>query len=380
MREVENDLAAREAWVLLTRDGYNPLQPIDEVVLTRGHGVSLVFTIDHDGDTVPRSLEVLYGSSDDSTDSDGDGLADHVEIQQSYDVFVVGQEPRAVLSSPGRRDTDNDGLDDKEEREREVETEAGTVTAATAANDVDTDNDGLSDLDEVGLGADPLDPDTDGDGLIDSVEVRLGSNPNAADTDGDGANDQQEVRRGTNVAIADHLITVIYNGLDIGPFPGPGIGGCEGDSTPGEFTFEFRVDIPMFSTPPEDELVMSAETVGVRFCNDDSDSGPCKTVVNGQTVIQMSGAGGSLPLASVQFPMRFEESFRLHGFVREIDLVQLFPTPLPPTPVLDLDFSFERRFIGFTLRKGASVFSTFPYAVEGRNDCQGRVGAEIRVD
>jgi hypothetical protein len=355
VREVENDLEAREAWILLTRDGYNPLQPTDEVVLTRGNGVSLVFTVDHDGDTVPRSLEVLYGSSDDNTDSDGDGLADNVEIQQSYDVFVVGQEPRAVLSSPGRRDTDGDGLDDAQERE-----------AGTAANDVDTDNDGLSDLDEVERGTDPLDPDTDDDGLIDGVEVRLGSNPDATDTDSDGVDDRQEVRRGTNPAIADHLVTVTYTSLRLG------IGACDGPGVPGEFTFEFRVDIPMFSAPPEDELVVSAETVGVRFCGGDSDPGPCKTVVNDQIVLRMSSptAGTELPInASVRFPVRFDEVFRVHGFVRELD-----------DSVVDLNFSFEQPIPGsFHIILGRDEIP-FGFSRDARGDCEVDVFGNIRAD
>ena len=41
----------------------------------------------------------------------------------------------------------------------------------------DTDEDGLSDGDEIALGADPNNPDTDGDGIEDGTEVAEGSSP-----------------------------------------------------------------------------------------------------------------------------------------------------------------------------------------------------------
>jgi hypothetical protein len=356
IREIANDIAGRRAWILLTRAGYDPLLPVDAVVLTRGKGVTLVFTIDADGDTVPRSLEVIYGSSDNSTDSDGDGLADNVEIQQSYQVRVFGQEPLSVLSSPGRRDTDGDGLDDAEER-----------TRGTAANDVDTDNDGLSDRDEVEAGTNPLNPDTDGDGLIDGVEVRLGSDPNNADTDGDGVNDLQEVQRGTDVAVADHVITVTYTVLFLEE-----LGSCDGTllvDEIGEFQFDLRVDIPVFGSPPEDTAVASHSTVKVRFCDNADDPGACRNVVSGETVIQLSSTMGPGFLSinrSVQFLMSLEESFRLHGSVQERDGAGI-----------DFTAAFSELFIGFNLRKGTRRDLSYSFP---RPDCTIHLNAAIRVE
>jgi hypothetical protein len=172
-----------------------------------------------------------------------------------------------------------------------------------------------------------------------------------------------------HIALAKLPLTVTYIGL----FLEPDQGSCEvsGDpEVPGEFTFAFRVDIPISSAPPEDELVVSADTVGVRFCDDNSDPGPCKAVVNDQTVIQLSSGAGPGVLstnASVQFLMRFEESFRLHGFVQELD-----------PPGVDLDFSFEELFIGFTLRKGTT--DTVGFSSPQDEACQVRVEAKIRVD
>ena len=62
--------------------------------------------------------------------------------------------------------------------------------AATGQGVGDSDGDGLSDVIEVGLGTDPLNPDTDGDGLPDGLEVLdYGSNPHASDSDADTVGD-----------------------------------------------------------------------------------------------------------------------------------------------------------------------------------------------
>ena len=66
------------------------------------------------------------------------------------------------------------------------------------STDPDDDNDGVSDLDEVGIGTDPLNSDSDGDGLNDGQEVSAGTDPLVPDTDGDGLNDGQEVSAGTD--------------------------------------------------------------------------------------------------------------------------------------------------------------------------------------
>jgi uncharacterized repeat protein (TIGR02543 family) len=66
---------------------------------------------------------------------------------------------------------------------------------------LDSDGDGLTDLDEVALGTDPLDPDSDNDGISDGTEVRgsqnrfgaCPTNPLAADTDGDTLQDGREI-------------------------------------------------------------------------------------------------------------------------------------------------------------------------------------------
>ncbi len=69
--------------------------------------------------------------------------------------------------SPDIKDSDADGLLDREERKM-----------GTNPFKKDTDDDGLSDYIEARVyGTDPLDPDTDKDGVSDSDEVKRGTNP-----------------------------------------------------------------------------------------------------------------------------------------------------------------------------------------------------------
>ena len=68
-----------------------------------------------------------------------------------------------------------------------------TPTVAVAVGLVDTDGDGLTDVDEVLFGSDPMLADTDGDGLKDGDEQRAGTNPVTVDSDGDTLSDGQEV-------------------------------------------------------------------------------------------------------------------------------------------------------------------------------------------
>ena len=94
--------------------------------------------------------------SDDTRDSDGDGIPNPIEVEIGTDPFDA--------------DSDDDGLFDGEE------IEPGADGWVTDPLDADTDDDGISDGEEVVSGGDgvvtrPLDPDTDGDGLPDGRET-----------------------------------------------------------------------------------------------------------------------------------------------------------------------------------------------------------------
>ena len=66
----------------------------------------------------------------------------------------------------------------------------GAGTAGALATDID--GDGISGLQELQDGTDPLEGDTDGDNLWDDDERSFGSDPTVADIDGDGLTDGEE--------------------------------------------------------------------------------------------------------------------------------------------------------------------------------------------
>lgn len=104
----------------------------------------------------------------DTTDTDGDGLSDYVEI------VVMG----GILDST-KADTDGNGISDADE---------------------DTDGDGISNIDEIKThGTNPAMEDTDMDGLSDYEELTIyDTDPLMWDTDGDGVSDGYEILLGTD--------------------------------------------------------------------------------------------------------------------------------------------------------------------------------------
>lgn len=131
--------------------------------------------------------EIVIGS-DESADSDEDGLADDEEDLNGNGVIDPGE------TDPDNPDTDGDGLNDGAEA-------LGDTDASRADTDGDRLSDGQEDRDLNGTvgGAetDPTNPDTDGDSLVDGAEDRNGNgvldpdetDPLNADTDGDGLDD-----------------------------------------------------------------------------------------------------------------------------------------------------------------------------------------------
>ncbi len=106
----------------------------DNIVLTSGKRISLVYLKDTDLDGIFDNEEYLLGTNKANTDSDGDGLSDYDEAKVGWDVTVNGKTYH-VYSDP--RFTDADG-------------------------------DYLSDAAEKVIGTDPYKRDTDGDGLMDT--------------------------------------------------------------------------------------------------------------------------------------------------------------------------------------------------------------------
>ncbi|MHA6264409.1 DUF4347 domain-containing protein, partial [Arenibacterium sp. CAU 1754] len=131
-------------------------------------------------------------------DSDGDGLADHLDIDKDNDGItdnVEAQTTAGYIAPTGDgtiTDTNNDGLDDVYDNT----TAAGIASGATAVGltEVDTDSDGT---------ADTLDLDSDNDGLTDTVEAGHGvaqaTIDASGDADGDGLKDVLDTAVGFDV-------------------------------------------------------------------------------------------------------------------------------------------------------------------------------------
>ncbi len=104
-------------------------------------------------------------------DTDGDGLADGLEID------VLGIDPLSADTdqmTPGQPGPRVKELDPNDSRD--------------ALGDMDAD--GLTNADELLWQTDIQEPDSDGDSLLDGTEVHeLGTDPTRADTDGDGLAD-----------------------------------------------------------------------------------------------------------------------------------------------------------------------------------------------
>ncbi|WP_199731966.1 VWA domain-containing protein [Cellulomonas triticagri] len=130
---------------------------------------------DRDGDGLEDEDELAAGTDPARADSDGDGLTDAEEIATITD-------PTTAYTVPGVRDDQGDS--DGDSIANIVEIVDGTL-----AYQADSDRDGLEDGDEKSRGTDPLKVDTDDDGLSDGDEVALGSDPLRADSDGDGVVD-----------------------------------------------------------------------------------------------------------------------------------------------------------------------------------------------
>jgi hypothetical protein len=127
---------------------------------------------DFDDDGLTNNLEAINGTNPRNSDTDGDGLSDEYEVNNSS-------------TNPNDDDSDSDGLSDYNE----------IINYSTDPNNIDSDDDDLSDYFEIiNYSTDPNDADTDDDGLSDGYEVNISlSNPRDLDSDDDGLSDGYEV-------------------------------------------------------------------------------------------------------------------------------------------------------------------------------------------
>lgn len=149
VRDVEASGTGRWIVAVSTSDGvsrqrtlYDPnTNPadLDAIELRPESVLGLVYVEDNDGDGLLARDEFLAGASDESTDTDGDGLDDFEEAKIGWEVPLILDVTERVFSSPVSADLDIDGLEDGMER-----------ALGTNPNDDDTDRDGLrDDLDDA---------------------------------------------------------------------------------------------------------------------------------------------------------------------------------------------------------------------------------------
>ncbi|MGD2063040.1 MAG: hypothetical protein PVF51_05595, partial [Nitrospirota bacterium] len=110
----------RRFWAMLLPDDTQVQTDFGDILVRPGDAISLAFIQDVDRDGLIAPEEFLHHSSDFKKDTDGDQLGDFSEVRLGWEVGVVGQPIRRVFPDPGLRDTDGDGLTDKEEQDVRV--------------------------------------------------------------------------------------------------------------------------------------------------------------------------------------------------------------------------------------------------------------------
>src|SRR5699024_7507015 len=132
---------------------------------------------DSDADLLLDWEEEILQTDPQSSDTDGDGLSDEIEIMYTE-------------TDPTKEDTDGNGTKDGDE---------------------DFDKDGLSNLKETDIGTNPALVDSDGDNLTDYEEIyKYKTDPLLIDSDSDGASDKMELDLGYNPLKADDSFNVTF--------------------------------------------------------------------------------------------------------------------------------------------------------------------------
>lgn len=133
---------------------------------------------------VVTNRNLRMGALQPGPDSDGDGLADTLEVSAGLD--------------PVNDDTDGDGFRDGVEWNSNGRLEVLLPQDPPCGSGLDTDGDGLKDCEELALGTSSKKVDSDGDGLPDGIEVLAAGGAvddrTTLDRDEDGMSDQAEVR------------------------------------------------------------------------------------------------------------------------------------------------------------------------------------------
>ncbi len=125
-------------------------------------------------------------------DSDGDGIADHLDLDSDNDGITDNVEAQTTQGyiAPTGTDSDGDGLDDAYEGTGGLNPVDTDGDGTDDVIDTDSDNDGIDDVVEAGHGVTQAtidaSGDADGDGIKDAVDDVVGHDANDADVDGSG--------------------------------------------------------------------------------------------------------------------------------------------------------------------------------------------------
>ena len=181
---------------------------------------SYYYSQDSDGDGIPNRLEETNGSDPNNEDSDGDGYKDGITQATQNEIWSQLRSLDCDIDCNHweyfwrfwdlNRDCNGDGEISQDEWEFESDAcfngenirDMYPTDPEAYRNsdwddmhdgiDPDDDNDGVSDLDEIRLGTNPLrwdskPEDSDGDNVPDIIEKEKGLDPYNRDSDGDGA-------------------------------------------------------------------------------------------------------------------------------------------------------------------------------------------------
>lgn len=242
------------------------------------NGIQIINTddsIDTDSDGIPDGAELFLGTTvgtDDSlptSDDDADGRSNADEYFDETSISEADTDEDGLddglefdaTTDPLLADTDGDGLDDGVE---DANQNGVTESTETDPLNFDTDGDNLADGVETNTGTfvgpddtgtDPLNDDSDGDNLLDGDEVFFGSNPFVQDTDGDNLLDSDEVNGNgvevfTDPTLADTDGDLIDDDVELAGITDATNPDTDGDSLEDGYEIEISLSNPIDPASP----------------------------------------------------------------------------------------------------------------------------------
>lgn len=326
---------------------------------------------DTDGDGLSDREEFDNGTDPRAIDTDGDGLTDNEEVRG----YSIPQLPDLgiVRTNPADADTDNDKRADGHEAVRPIPINNGSISRIIVRPAAGPAYQAYSD---------PRNADVDLDGLADGDEAAIGftgvqqSDPGKFDTDGDFRSDRAERQMGTRPATADALVTLVFDRIKVDQ------DGDDGDSL-GEWSFDLSVEKPDGSftesmdsaTFPQglDNCGSDNEDVGNHLCRRGNSNEIWFT--SGRQPLQL---GKTLTVGSVSTDRNAFEKFAITGKVNESDGSSVLANCLSKFP--DIGGMPTGIFNGPDMVKGVTPFEFHRSTNGGANEtCEFRLYGFVEV-